>query len=207
LCHSFDVVKYKRSGMNMPGFNADSSLGPTTGVYPGNAVLGRSDGIVPMLKKQRSCTTRYAGFNIIYPMTVCFPWPDLVTGLVAASSRVPDWTPAAQSVKHVNLSAARAAAFRLSPFCRVSGGPWFAQVTTTESCDDAIPDQSVLEIIGAPQPFSIQWTGDLRDIPAPFSEQQFSLWGPPSCSCCAGFTQCLDGRCVPHGTSCDIHPA
>ena len=191
----------------MPGFNADSSLGPTTGVYPGNAVLGRSDGIVPMLKKQRSCTTRYAGFNIIYPMTVCFPWPDLVTGLVAASSRVPDWTPAAQSVKHVNLSAARAAAFRLSPFCRVSGGPWFAQVTTTESCDDAIPDQSVLEIIGAPQPFSIQWTGDLRDIPAPFSEQQFSLWGLPSCSCCAGFTQCPDGSCVPHGTSCDIHPA
>ena len=192
--------------MNMPGFTADSSLGPTTGTYRVDTVFGRSGSILPMLKKQRSCTTTYAGF-VVYPMTVCFPWPDLVTGLVAASSRIPNSTPAAQSVKHLNLSAARAAAFRLSPFCRVSGGPWFAQVTTTESCDDAIPDFSMLEIIAAPEPFSIQWTGDLRDIPAPFSEQQFFLWGAPSCSCCAGFTQCPDGRCVPHGTSCDIHPA
>lgn len=197
--------------MKMPGFNAESSLGPTTGTYRVNTVFGRSGGIVPMLKKQRSCTTKYAGFNVIYPMIVCSPWPDLVTGLdlqaFADSPSVPNWTPASQSVKHLNLSAARAAAFRLSPFCRVSGGPWFAQVTTTESCDDAIPDFSMLEIIGAPQRFSIEWIGDLRDIPAPFSEQQFSLWGLPSCSCCAGFTHCPDGRCVPHGSRCDIYPA
>lgn len=196
--------------MNMPGFNADLSLSPTTGIHRGNAVPGRSGGLVPMLKKQRSCATNYVGY-VAYPMTVCDRWGEFVTGLdwktIATSPSVPGWIPASQSVKHFKLSAARSAESRLSPFCRVSGGPWFAQVTTTESCDDAIPDFSMLEIIAAPQPFAIYWTGDLRDIPPPFREQDFTLAGLPSCSCCGGFTQCPDGRCVPHGTSCDIHPA
>jgi hypothetical protein len=196
--------------MKLPQFNAESSLGPTKGIYRGNAVLGGSGGIVPMLKKQRSCTTKYAGY-VDYPMTVCSGWGDLVTGLdwntIAASPSVPDWAPAWRSVTHLNLSAAPSAASRASRFCRVSGGPWFAQVTTIGSCYDWVPDVSTLEITGAPEHFAIQWTGDLQDIPAPFSAQLFSLAGPPSCSCCGGFTQCPDGRCVPHGTSCDIYPA
>ncbi|MCK6470083.1 MAG: hypothetical protein L6Q53_18095 [Candidatus Brocadia sinica] len=39
--------------MNMPGFNAESSFGPTMGIYRGKAVFGRSGTVevLPMLEK------------------------------------------------------------------------------------------------------------------------------------------------------------
>jgi hypothetical protein len=141
-------------------------------------------------------------------MTVC-RWNDLLTGLdwkmIEARSGVPDWT--LPSTSYFKSTAPKSAEFRVPQFCRVSGGPWFAQITTTESCNDLIPDVSSLEILGAPEHFAIQWPADLRDIPAPFREQDFSLAGSPLCICCGGFMQCPDGRCVPPGTSCEIHPA
>jgi hypothetical protein len=194
----------------MPGFNAGSSLGPTKGMYRSGAVLGRSDGILPMLEKQRSCTTKYWGY-VDYPMTVCSGWGDFVTGLgsktVVASPNVADRMPPSRSVEHLKLSAVPSVASRVSRFCHVSGGPWAAQVTTTEFCNDYVPDFSVLEIVGAPEPLSIQWSGDITNIPTPFRKQDFVLAGTPVCSCCGGFSECPDGRCVPRGTSCDIHPA
>jgi hypothetical protein len=151
-------------------------------MYRGSAVLGRSDGIVPTLKKQRSCTTNYYGY-VDYPMTVCSRWGDLVTGLdwnmIEASPAVPDRTPRSQSAKCFKLPTAQSAASRVSRFCRVSGGPWFARVTTTESCDDSIPDLSVLEILGAPESFATTWAGDITKIPAPFRQQVFFIAGLP----------------------------
>lgn len=40
--------------MNMPGFNAESSLDPTMGIYRGRAIFGRSGtgDVLPMLEKQ-----------------------------------------------------------------------------------------------------------------------------------------------------------
>ena len=40
--------------MKLPQFNAEASLGPTRGVYGGNADFGSSSGVLPMLAKQ--CT-------------------------------------------------------------------------------------------------------------------------------------------------------
>lgn len=222
--------------MTLPGFIAESSLGPATRAYRGNAFMGESganvnsaawpatclhisaagiansDGpaVSPALQafqgtslkaKQKSCTMSYAGY-VVFPMTVCDPPVVLGGGVLSqrtgASSVAPD-------SPHVNGAAPRGAAIGGGMFCHVRGGPWFAQVTTTEFCAD-IPDSSTLKIIGAPQAFAISWSGDITQIPAPFRAQDFSFSGQ-SCRCCGGFTECPDGRCVPHGVSCDIHPS
>jgi hypothetical protein len=44
------------NNMNMPGFNAEASLGPTMGIYLGKAVFGRfpseSSGVTPQFRFQ-----------------------------------------------------------------------------------------------------------------------------------------------------------
>ena len=163
----------------------------------------------PRAPKQRSCVDKFAGY-VVYPLTVCFPPFDLVnTGELAAieSQTTPSgWSPASSSTRYYKLSKSNTVAFTDRLFCRQSGGPWYAEVTTTISCEDSVPDISQLAIIAGPQPFGIVWDGDLRDIPPPFNPSSFGFVGE-SCTCCAGFTQCPDGRCLPHGVSCTITPA
>ncbi len=158
--------------------------------------------VTPRLAKQRSCVKNYDAY-VVYPMTVCFPPGDLLGPDLAgakAQAELPGWSPVSQPARYYKLS--RSSAARL--FCRVSGGPWYAQVTTTESCD--VPDQSVLTITGAPQPLTVVWFGGINDVPPPFNPNSFAFEGE-TCSCCGGFTSCPDGRCVPHGVSCTINPA
>jgi hypothetical protein len=164
---------------------------------------------VTLLPKQRSCIKNYDAY-VIYPMTVCFP-PAILTDeleLAAAKTQTdpPGWSPASGSARYYKLSQSSSARFANPLFCRVSGGPWYAQVTTTESCDDSVPDNSVLAILGAPQPLTVTWFGGINDVPPPFNPNLFAFEGE-SCPCCSGFTQCPDERCVPHGVSCTITPA
>jgi len=56
--------------MNMPGFNAESSIGPSMGIYR-QQTLARQDNraVVPLLPREQRCTTVYSGY-ITYPMRV-----------------------------------------------------------------------------------------------------------------------------------------
>lgn len=162
--------------------------------------------VKPLLPKQRSCVKNYDAY-VVYPMTLCFPPGDLLGPELAgakAQAEPPGWSPASQPARYYKLSRSSFA----SLFCRVSGGPWYARVTTTESCAD-LPDQSVLTILGAPQPLTVVWSGGINDVPAPFNSNSFAFEGE-ACSCCGGFTPCPppdEGRCVPHGVSCTSNPA
>jgi len=51
--------------MNFPHFNAEASLGPTRGVYGGNADFGSSSGVLPMLAKQCTNCETVGGFGRI----------------------------------------------------------------------------------------------------------------------------------------------
>jgi hypothetical protein len=163
-----------------------------------------------LMTKQQACTKKYAAY-VVYPMTVCFPPTHLLgvaeTDLAAATAQAnpAGWSPASQATRYYKLSGSRIA--RFTPlFCRVSGGPWEAEVTTTESCDD-LPDQSVLEIGDAPQPLTVQWSGGINDIPPPFNPNTFILVAAETCTCCSGFVQCPTGECVPIGVTCPNAPA
>src|SRR5262245_18428563 len=128
MCPSLGVARGERCEMNTPGFNADLSVGPTTGKYRGNAA-GRSGEVAPMSEKQRSCTTPYSGY-VAYPMSVCSGCGDLVRGL--------DWQTVAASPRELSAATPNAES-RVSRFCRLSSGSWFAQLRTTESCVDSMP--------------------------------------------------------------------
>ncbi|HYG78894.1 MAG TPA: hypothetical protein VD861_00820 [Pyrinomonadaceae bacterium] len=117
---------------------------------------------------------------------------------------VPGRTFAPLGVKSLNSPATRVARFGRLQDCRVYALPFIADVTTTEACDDNIPDSSTMEVYGHPE-LTLHWTGGINDIPAPYNPGWFTFLGQ-TCNCCGGFTQCTDGRCVPRGVSCEQHP-
>jgi hypothetical protein len=179
--------------MNLPGFNAEWSLGPSTGGYRGKNVF-RGSGttemarrtVLPAEARQQSCSTKYSAYiSHWFPVTVCRP--------INASR-------AAESFK--------SRAPRMTRFvpqdCHVINLPFIADVTTMKSCEDTIPDSSVMEVSGHPE-LTIHWTGRIEDIPKPYNPNWFTFMGE-SCHCCAPLTECPDGRCLPKGVSCDLHP-
>src|ERR1044071_7342155 len=153
-------------------------------------------------KKSQFCTDEYVAY-VVYPMTICTP-PIIGGGANAELARVA--APASSAVSAGASLAAQdsgfAASSTLSPFCHVSGGPWFADVKTTDSCIMGVPDHSVLSILSAPQPFSTFWDGDINSVPPPFNPNVSAFVGE-GCACCPGFISCPDGRCLPFGFSCD----
>lgn len=165
------------------------------------APIATGGGVLLIPPKSRYCTDELVAY-VVYPMTVCTP--PIIGGTATTLARVAASAAAAVS-SGASLSAQDsgfAAASTLSPFCHVNGGPWFADVKTTESCILGVPDRSVLAIIAAPQPFSTSWDGDISAVPPPFNPNVFALKGTV-CDCCPGFISCLDGRCLPPGVSCD----
>jgi hypothetical protein len=180
--------------MNLLGFNAEWSLGPSAGGYRGKNVFGGSGTaemargtVLPAKARQRSCRTKYSAYlSHWFPVTVCKP--------IIAS----------RAVGSLKSRAPWITRFGVPQDCRVITLPFIAEVTTTESCEDTIPDSSVMEVFSHPE-LTIHWTGRIEDIPEPYNPNWFTFMGQ-SCSCCAGFTACLDGRCLPKGVSCDLHP-
>ena len=162
----------------------------------------------PAMPVQSTCVLEYSGF-VVYPLTVCFPPRELVTNgeflAVEARTAPAGPSPSLSPKQYYKLSKPALARINML-FCEQSGGPWFAKVTTQTFCDSQIPHHSTLEIIGGPQPFSVSWDGDLRDVPPPFDPHGFGL-SSETCGCCGGFTQCPDGRCLPPGVNCTISPA
>jgi hypothetical protein len=158
----------------------------------------------PLEACDRKCTA-----YVSYPMTICFPpgqLPDREWETAGAQVEALGWSPAAQPApRYYKLSKPTGLPHLL---CRVTNGPWLAKVDVTESCDGGA--DSILEIRGAPQLFSVGWVGGISGIPPPFNPQAFACAialdenKKPKCKCC-GVT-CDDGRCVRLGSSCDTHP-
>lgn len=180
--------------MNLPGFNAEWSLGPSAGGYRGKNVFGSSGTaemarrtVLPAKSRQQSCSTKYSAYiSHWFPVTVCRPI-NASRALGSLKSRAP-----------------RITRFGGLQDCHVINLPFIAEVTTTEWCEDSIPDSSVMEVSGHPE-LTTQWTGRIEDIPEPYNPNWFTFMGQ-DCHCCGGLTECPDGRCLPKGVSCDLQP-
>lgn len=196
--------------MKLPGFNAESSLGPSQGTYlAGKTSNGSAPGaeILAARRREQSCTTKYKAYiSAYFPVTVCRPiFNDLSNSVATMAKAAPGSPTGSRGLSVLNSPRGQLGKFGALQDCRTVALPFIADVTTTQACDDLIPDTSVLEIWGHPE-LSTSWNGGIEHLPAPYDQAWFGVAGS-SCSCCAPFTQCPDGRCVLHQTSCDQHPA
>lgn len=198
--------------MNLPGFSAESSLGPSAGVYrrrnrSSSLPTGKVRGLVsPAEQRQRWCETRYrGGLTHYFPVTVCESILPHLEGSVATMAA------AAPLGRQTSLSARAARSSRLwegfgrFQRCRVVYLPFYGEVTTTKHCEDSIPDSSVLQVQDHPE-LTTYWTGGINDIPPPYNPGWFGFV-KETCGCCGGFQQCPDGSCIPLNRSCTLHPA
>ena len=201
--------------MKLPGFNAESSLGPSQTTYfaKNSGGLSAADAtrgaVLPARRRQQSCSTKYSAYiSHHFPVTVCRPLFNDLSNSVATMAKVgPGGTVGAFGSSGLALKSAgsQLARFGILQDCRVVFLPFIADVTTTQNCEDSLPDTSVLEVYGHPE-LSTSWTGGISNIPAPHNPNWFGLVGN-SCSCCAPLFECPDGSCKPMGVSCDQHPA
>ena len=197
--------------MKMPGFNAESSLGPSAGVYVKGKLLSASTtqlvgGVVrPALRRAQACSTTYKAYiSHHFPVTVCEPMVPVVGGAVKTMAAVTPIGRQTQLSSPTARTSGRSLRFPHLQNCRTVALPYIGKVTTTQNCDDSIPDSSSLEVYGHPE-LTTHWTGGINQMPPPHNPDWFGLAGH-SCRCCPGFTDCFDGRCLPRGVSCDVHP-
>ena len=189
--------------MKLPGFSAETSLGPNAGAYRGKNAFGNSasgepvGGIVrPAAERQEFCQKYYRGIRFHwFPVTVCTPIR--VDSSLAQSKIRPSGahrmfgSGAIESLKsHRSVTQ-----FGALQDCRVVTLPFVADVTTTQSCDDTLSDTSEMVVQDHPE-LQTRWIGGISEIPAPYNPGWFTLMGQ-SCSCCAGLTRCPNGSCVP----------
>jgi hypothetical protein len=198
--------------MSIPGFNAESSLGANAGVYTGKTISGLSPAqsarglVIPAAPREQWCETKYwGGVTHYFPVTVCEPiFPDLRTSEATMAAAAPNspWAPFTPRAATSFSPLRRFGNFRQR--CRVIELPLYGTVTTTQNCEDSLPDSSVLEVQEHPE-LKTQWTGGLENIPPPYNPGWFKSTST-TCKCCGGFQQCPNGTCVPINKSCTKKP-
>ena len=121
--------------MNLPGFDAESSLVPTKGIYRSNGVSGRS-GMVEMAidPKSNYGTTIYGAYiSHWFPVTVCEPIfinEELVKSMELSTS-VPDRMSASHTVESLRFSVPQTTLNgRMN--CSVKHVPFIANIITIE---------------------------------------------------------------------------
>jgi hypothetical protein len=164
----------------------------------------RPAGAVLPLAIARACTAVYDGY-VTYPVTVCFPPPVLYDALILDVTSAPALPGRTQVVpaRHFKLSSHPQLSLGLLPwYCSVRSGPWYGHVEGQQICG-VNPNTRLFkaEILGAPEPVLVTWTGLLDDVPAPLNLFGISQTGE-FCTCCSGF-MCADGSCKPNFNLCD----
>jgi hypothetical protein len=210
--------------MNMPGFTAESSLGPTIGIYRGNIVYGRLEAVkrswgLPLSGTMYPALARgFAGLTPV-PQESAFAILPLLerhqqcttvySGYITYPMRVCEFPnlPSDNYLMFFDPGAPGAMSRQaqvepLFKFCRTIHGPWFATVVQQESCNFSEPDRFTLTISGAPQPVTLNWSKTMQDAPAAVGALGNLSATVPTCSCCGSKKQCPDGSCVPLSSSC-----
>jgi hypothetical protein len=162
------------------------------------------------LAPNKACTAKYDGFAI-YPITVCYPPYDLEQLQIASAKQSfaalgfnvkgeVDLAP-----KYFKLSSHLNQRFRLPWFCAVRGGPWYVHVEGAQMCNTN-PNirQFKAELLGAPEPVVVIWSGAITDVPAPLQLVGITDSGE-SCTCCSG-VMCPDQSCKPKFDQCGVMP-
>jgi hypothetical protein len=203
--------------MSIPGFSADSSLGPVRGIYRGSAVSrgsGDLDALAPAATSRvltalapfKECTITHSGF-VTFPVRVCrspFPSPDPGEGTFGTDlggGLQGTTTGLAERSAVARFGDAHLAS--LSRFCTIVNGPWLADIEQHVPCSIFEPDHFVLSILGTPQPITFEWDGTLEDAPDEVGALGNLSTSEPDCSCCGGLKLCPDGSCKPMSVPCE----
>ena len=113
-------------------------------------------------------TTTVYWVQVTYPITICNP-PDFSNDVVLAKRQQQDSAIARVMTAEVShaVSKSRFADFtRL--FCRTHGGPWFAEITDMEMCDNSCGEGThrfTMTILGVPQQLSWLWWDSMDNHP------------------------------------------
>jgi hypothetical protein len=160
----------------------------------------------PVFAIARACTAIYEGY-VTYPITVCYPPTVLYDNLVLSAAEVHPATgkTAIVPVRYFKLSTHPEARFGLPWFCTVRGGPWYGYVEGKQLCSvDPNVRLFTAQILGAPEPVVVLWSGTLNDVPPPLNLFGISQTGE-FCVCCSGI-MCPDGSCKPDLQHCNVMP-
>jgi hypothetical protein len=154
----------------------------------------------------RACATVYEGY-VTYPITVCHP-PTVLDEALARNvgASLPGATTGTLEAKYFKLTSHPAIHFALRPwFCSVRGGPWYGRVEGKQICNvDPNVRLFTAQLLGAPEPIVVTWSGKLEDVPPPLKLVAVSPTGQ-FCTCCSG-VMCPDGSCKPTFDSCQVMP-
>ncbi len=160
----------------------------------------------PIFAIARACTAIYEGY-VTYPMTVCYPPTWFYDNLVLTTAKAAPATgkTAVAPDRYFKLSSHPQARFGLPWFCTVRSGPWYGHVEGKQLCGiDPNVRLFTAQILGAPEPVVVSWSGALSDVPPPLNLFGISQTGE-SCVCCSGVT-CPDGSCKPDFQHCGVMP-
>ena len=162
------------------------------------------------LAPSKACTAKFDGY-VIYPITVCYPPYNLeqIDVLIAKQSFVKlEFNTKGQAdlaPKYYKLSTHPKLQHSLPWFCSVRGGPWYAHVEGAQICNANPNIRSFkAEILGAPQPVVVLWSGAITDVPAPLQLIGLTDSGE-FCTCCSG-VMCPDKTCKPKFDQCGVMP-
>lgn len=157
------------------------SLRPTS--YPGVMIAGvrniqqQNPANTGALRCPKKCVTKTISWvQCTYPITVCYPPDIIIDGVYTQGRRAQDSIPGIinaegtlremVSTQNVNLL-----------WCKTKYGPWMAEITEQENCDNACGEGShsfTLEILGSQGQLFWRWDGTLDGRP-----QQVQFVGQP----------------------------
>ncbi len=119
----------------------------------------------------RACATKTIYWmQVTYPVTICFP-PDIVVGGVLTQGRsAPDSIPdiiTSEGTLTEMISTRTINGFN-PLWCKTKYGPWIAEITDTENCDNSCGEGShtwTMQILGVQGNISWLWHGTMQDRP------------------------------------------
>lgn len=160
---------------------------------------------LPLIKA--ACTSYWDGY-VVYPITVCYPPNELYETLVLTMTAAAPATGRTTVIPAKYFKLSSHPQVRIGPpwFCTIRGGPWYGHVEGAQSCvGDPNVRSFTAELLGAPEPVVVVWSGKLNDVPPPLNLFGITPSPPDSCVCCSG-TMCPDGSCVPNPNQCNAGP-
>jgi hypothetical protein len=163
----------------------------------------------PALAPARACTAVYEGY-VTYPITVCYPPTATLDAAMlareaASSNPPPPGTIGVLPSRFFKLSSHPLVAAGFPWFCSMRSGPWFGHIEGRQLCNvDPNVRLFTAQILGAPEPVVVTWSGQLGDVPAPLQLPAVTQKSE-FCTCCSGIG-CPDGRCVANIDQCGVGP-
>jgi hypothetical protein len=158
----------------LPGTLANR-LQPTS--YPGVFIAGindvnlQSESKTASLFCPKACATKTTWWvQVTYPVTICYPPDIIIGGVLTQGKKAPDSISGiimAEGTAKEMVSTRTINGFN-PLWCKTKYGPWIAEITDTENCDNSCGEGShlwTLEILGSQGSLFWTWNGTMDGRP------------------------------------------